>query len=97
MTDALKFGILNSICGIIVGLIYSIVAIGDDYEIMIFGFSIANFLIAFFLWKLIIGKRKATIVKTTIVGILSGIINHYLCWIVVSCISYSGYLIRKFH
>jgi hypothetical protein len=94
MNNALKFGILNTFFGIVIGTIVFLLAIGNGYEIIVYALPIANFITAYFLWKIIIRENNITIFKVIIVGILSGIINHYLCWIIVSCISYIGFLIN---
>lgn len=94
MNNALKFGTLNAIFGIIVGSIVFFLAIGNGYEFTTYVLPIANFITAYILWKLIIGKNRITKSKILITGILSGIINHYLFWIISSCIFYTGFLIN---
>jgi hypothetical protein len=73
MKTWIKYGLLNALLGLIVGI-----------SININGFAIAApiaaFLIGWLFWKLL-NKDKITNIRIVITGILSGSISHYLTFI----------------
>lgn len=91
---AVKYGLINLVFGFVVGLINLVLASGSGFEIILAALPIANFFTSFFLWKFIIGKAKPSMIKIILTGVLSGIFNHYFCWLFISCISYAGFLIN---
>ena len=94
MKSYLLFGILNSIFGIFIGIIVYLLSIGNGYEIFIVTLPISNFIISFFLWKIIVRKDNFNIFKIIIVTLLSGTLNHYFCFIIDSIIATLGFYIN---
>ena len=85
MSNAIKFGILNSIIGLILGIYIAYSAIGNGYWILAIGAPISAFVCGFYFWKLIFKQStKNRNGKLILIGLLTGTISHYLCWILLN-------------
>lgn len=74
-------GIIYSLFGILVGLWVAITSIGDGYEWFPLYAGLAAFITAGSLWRIIIERRQChTIQNGVMIGALSGILSHYVCW-----------------
>lgn len=82
----IKYGILNSIIGIAVGIHLTLTAIGDGYYVFIFAAPLSIFTIGGVLWKLLIGTDKTTITKVVVLGIVTGSLSHYFTFLFLSII-----------
>lgn len=85
MNNAIKFGILNSIIGLLLGIYIAYSAIGDGYWILAIGAPISAFICGFYFWKLIFKKStENNSGKLILIGLLTGTVSHYLCWILLN-------------
>ena len=85
MSNAIKFGILNSIIGLAVGIYITDFSIGDGYWIFIIGAPLSIFICGFFFWKLFFKKSAENKNgKLLLIGLLTGTVSHYMCWVFLS-------------
>ena len=85
MSNAIKFGILNSIIGLILGIYIAYSAIGNGYWILAIGAPISAFTCGFYFWKLIFkNSTENRNGKLILIGLLTGTVSHYLCWILLN-------------
>jgi len=85
MSNAIKFGTLNSIIGLILGIYIAYSAIGNGYWILAIGAPISAFTCGFYFWKLIFKKSTENRNgKLILIGLLTGTVSHYLCWILLN-------------
>ena len=82
MKEYTKYGILNAIVGLAIGIFITCYSIGNGYWIFVLGAPLAAFLSGSIIWKYFL-KNDNTISKPIIVGLLTGSISHYLCWIIL--------------
>lgn len=78
-----SYGLLNAIIGFLIGAYVAFTAIGDGYYIFAIAAPLAFFLTGGLFWKLIV-KKTFHIVKILITGLLTGIISHYITFMVLS-------------
>ena len=78
----LKYGLINALLGLIVGVFLALTAIGDGYSVVLIAAPISAFLIGGLFWKLII-KGKLTKTRVIVTGILTGTISHYLTFLLL--------------
>jgi hypothetical protein len=86
LNNWIKYGILNSIIGIAVGIHLTLTAIGDGYYVFIFAAPLSIFVIGSVLWKLLIGTEKPNILKVIVIGIVTGSLSHYFTFLFLSII-----------
>ena len=85
MSNAIKFGILNSIIGLILGIYIAYSAIGNGYGILAIGAPISAFVCGIYFWNLIFKKSTENRNgKLILIGFLTGTVSHYLCWILLN-------------
>jgi hypothetical protein len=84
MKTWIKYGLLNALLGLIVG-------IGINLNGFAIAAPVAAFLIGGLFWKLL-NKDKITNIRIVITGILSGSISHYLTFILFGVIGNIQYL-----
>lgn len=85
MSNAIKFGTLNSIIGLILGIYIAYSAIGNGYWILAIGAPISAFVCGFYFWKQIFKQStKNRNGKLILIGLLTGTVSHYLCWILLN-------------
>jgi hypothetical protein len=84
MKTWIKYGLLNALLGLIVG-------IGINLNGFAIAAPLAAFLIGGLFWKLL-NKDKITNIRIVITGILSGSISHYLTFILFGVIGNIQYL-----
>jgi hypothetical protein len=84
MKTWIKYGIINAVLGLIVGIFINI----NGFAIAA---PLAAFLIGGLFWKLLI-KEKINNIRIVITGILSGSISHYLTFILSGVIGNIQYL-----
>ncbi|MBI4930808.1 MAG: hypothetical protein HY841_08610 [Bacteroidetes bacterium] len=85
MTLTLKYSLLNSAMGLIVGLLVLGMATGDGYFMFPIAAAMAAFVTGGLFWKIINGNSKdLKTPRVILTGILTGSISHYVCWILVS-------------
>ncbi len=85
MSNAIKFGILNSIIGLILGIYISYTSIGDGYWVLSIGAPISAYICGFYFWKLFFKKSTENrTAKLVLIGISTGTVSHYLCWVLMS-------------
>jgi hypothetical protein len=83
----IKYGLFNSIIGLLIGTFVSINAIGNGYYVFIIAAPISAFVVGGFLWKFLIDeKNQSQTVKKIITGILTGTLSHYFTFILLSII-----------
>lgn len=92
MKSSLIFGLLNSIVGFLIGLQVFLLSIGDYYDMFVFAAPIAMFICGSLFWRFVF-PSKSNYLKVIIVGILTGTVSHYLCFILISIILKLCYLI----
>ena len=98
MKHSLLFGLLCSPVGIGLGIILRIadwgVASGDSYGLgFISSAGIAAFLAPFFIWYIMIERRKRISVSRGItVGVLGAALAHFVCWYLFLVSSYIEHL-----
>lgn len=84
MNDKLKFAILNGVAGAIAGGFLAIWSPTSGYWIFGIGAPIAAFSCAYFFWHQFTRKEnRPSNSKLFIIGLLSGSVSHYLCWIIL--------------
>lgn len=94
MKKAIKYGFLNSIIGLVIGVCIAYFAIGNEYWILVFGVPISAFICGYFFWKLIFKNSTENVnFKIIIIGLLTGTISHYLCWIMLNIVMNICYLL----
>lgn len=69
----LKYGLINALLGLIVGVFIELTAIGDGYSVFVIAAPISAFLIGGLFWKLII---KGKFIKTFVCYSLDGLLFH---------------------
>lgn len=83
MKPELKFGLLNSIIGVIVGIFHSYISIGKGYEILIFFAPISIFIIGTLCWKYKIKNTHYNLEDLIPVSLITGSLSHpitfFLC------------------
>ncbi|MEM9680965.1 MAG: hypothetical protein AAF901_11640 [Bacteroidota bacterium] len=85
MSNAIKFGILNAIIGLILGIYIAYSAIGDGYWMLTIGAPTSAFICGFYFWKLMFKKSTENKSgKLVLIGLLTGTVSHYLCWILLN-------------
>ena len=83
MKPWIKYGIFNALIGLLIGAYTAITAIGDGYFVVGIAAPLAFFLTGGLLWKFIV-KKKYDVVKIIITGLLTGVISHYLTFVILS-------------
>ncbi|WP_282122684.1 hypothetical protein [Algibacter mikhailovii] len=79
------FGILFSIIGIIVGIWISLSAISNDYKYFYIYSGISGFITGKLFAKYIIEKKNRFNHQNYIlVGIITGLLSHWLCWYLIT-------------
>ncbi|MFD0975355.1 hypothetical protein, partial [Salinimicrobium gaetbulicola] len=81
MKPWIKYGIFNALVGLLIGAYTAITAIGDGYFVVGIAAPLAFFLTGRLLWKFIV-KKKYDVVKIIITGLLTGVISHYLTFVI---------------
>ena len=85
MKNPTKFGILNSIVGLVLGIYIAYSAIGDGYWILTIGAPLSAYVCGYYCWKFIFKKSiKNRNIKLVLIGLLTGTISHYLCWVLLN-------------
>jgi len=85
MSNSTKYGLLNSIVGFLIGIHLTFNSIGDGYWIYIIAAPLSAFFCGAFFWNLVTRKFKLNGEgRSSIVGILTGSISHYVCWILIN-------------
>jgi hypothetical protein len=79
----IKYGLLNSLIGLIIGTHTAITAIGDGYYVFGIAAPIAAFFTGGLLWRLIV-KDKLVTIRIVITGLLTGTISHYVTFMLLS-------------
>jgi hypothetical protein len=83
MKTWIKYGLINALLGLIIGIYITITATGEGYFLYGISAPIAAFLTGGLIWKLIV-KDKFDRGKIIITGLLTGTISHYLAFLLVS-------------
>ncbi len=84
MSNVLKFSIYNAIIGLIIGLYIALSSGGGEYMTFIFNAPISIFFCGYLFWKLFINKKYFNRnEKLIVIGLSTGIISHFLCWILL--------------
>ena|SRR5690554_4446975 len=93
MNDSVKYGILNSLVGIAIGL--HTTARNDSYYLFIYILPIAFFITSSFFWKLIVDgtilKVESRKNKVVFTGFLAGFISHPISFLVLYIIGNTAY------
>src|SRR6187402_621112 len=76
MKPEIKFGLLNSIIGVIVGIFHNYISIGKGYEILIFCAPISIFITGTLSWKYIIKNPDYKLEDLFPVSIITGTLSH---------------------
>lgn len=79
-----KFGLLNALVGVIIGVQITIAAIGSGYWVLILAAPVAVFLTAGLVWRFLQGEANPIQSKRLFtIGLLTGTVSHYLTWILL--------------
>lgn len=79
-TPSFLFAFAYALVGLGVGIFVTVTAIGD-YRFFFLYSTLAAFITAYVLWKLMMEKRTHNLKRFALVtGGLSGILSHYVCW-----------------
>ena len=85
MTLTLKYSLLNSASGLLVGILVLGLATGDGYFMFPIAAAVAAFFTGGIFWRLINGNSKELKTgRVILTGILTGSVSHYICWILLS-------------
>jgi hypothetical protein len=82
MNEAFKYGFLNSIMGLVVGLHVWRTAGGDGYEVFALSAPIAVFIVGYLCWKIIV--KELDFISIVIAGSITGTVSHYLIFLFIS-------------
>lgn len=83
MKTWIKYGLLNSIIGLVIGVYLTFTSTGDGYFMFGIAAPIAAFLTGGFLWKIIV-RNKFDKTKIILTGLLTGTVSHYITFILLS-------------
>ncbi len=85
--------------GVSLGIYISLTAIGSGYELFPLYAGLAAFLTAFGFWKIFIETHQSYRISLGIlVGAMSGIISHYVCWyLMIISANIQDYFFDSFH
>ncbi len=79
-SNSMKIGLLYSIIGLLIGLYISNPFTNDWRYFYLFS-SFSGFITTALLWQLFIEKSKRrSLIKAVFIGLLTGILSHYVCW-----------------
>lgn len=78
-----KYGLLNSLIGLIIGVYIAITAIGNGYFVFGIAAPIAAFFTGGLFWKLIVRENWDSI-SIFITGLLTGTVSHYITFLLLS-------------
>lgn len=85
--NAVFVGLFYSMVGIFIGILVSLFMPSKDYNLFPVTAGLSAFLTVSILWRLIQGVNKViNIYKGIAIGVLSGIISHYFCWLFLALI-----------
>lgn len=84
LSPAVTYGLLNALVGLIVAFYVFTQAIGDGYEVLMIAAPLGMFCVGALLWKAAMKNEKIEAGRIIFLGILVGIIAHYLTWIFAS-------------
>jgi hypothetical protein len=82
LANWIKYGIINAVLGLIVGIFLSLTAIGDGYYVFAVVAPISAFLTGGLFWKILV-KNNASKIKVIFTGLLTGIISHYITFVLL--------------
>ena len=81
LLNAIKISIYQSLTGFIVGGYVAATAIGEGYDLFPLFAGSGAFIASFALWYFLIEKlNKRATTAGVLVGALSGVVSHYVCW-----------------
>ncbi len=83
MKTWVKYGLINSLLGLVIGIIVTITSIGGGYYSLIILIPISMFLTGGISWKFII-KESNDKSKVFLTGLITGIFSHYLTFVLLS-------------
>ncbi len=78
-----KYGLINSLLGLVIGIFVTITSLGGGYYSFIIVIPISMFLTGSLSWKFII-KDSNDKSKVFITGLFTGTLSHYLTFVLVS-------------
>ncbi len=78
----IKYGLLNSLIGLVIGVYIAITATGNGYSVFGIAAPIAAFITGGLFWKLIV-KQNWDSIRIFIAGLLTGIISHYITFLLL--------------
>ena len=78
-----KYGLINALLGLAIGIFIAITSIGDDYFVFGIAAPIASFVTGGLAWKFLV-KDKFDSRKIFITGLLTGTISHYITFVLLS-------------
>ena len=83
-SQALLYGLLCAPVGLVIGFFVASEASDGVYRCFSFYAALAAFLMSAFLWWLMIQRsNKPSSGRAVAVGILSGLLSHWLCWFLI--------------
>lgn len=83
----IKYGLLNALIGLLIGILVALKAIGSGYYIFIIAAPISAFLVGGFFWKFIIHEKKQSVTgRIILTGFLTGTVSHYFTFVITSII-----------
>ena len=86
LSPAVTYGLLNALVGLIVAFYVFTQAIGDGYGMLMLAAPLGMFCTSVLLWKTAMRNEVIHAGKIIFLGVLVGIIAHYLTWIFLSII-----------
>mgnify|MGYP000692875966 CR=1 FL=1 len=85
MSNSTKYGLFNSIVGLLIGIHLTFSSIGDGYWIYIIAAPLSIFFCGAFFWNYVTRKFKLSGEgRSSIIGVLTGSVSHYICWVFIS-------------
>jgi type III secretory pathway component EscS len=79
----IKYGIVNAIIGLIVGIFIAITTIGEGYYVFAIAAPLAAFIVGGLFWNMI-AKNEYNSTKIIITGLLTGSVSHYVTFVLLS-------------
>ena len=87
-----KYGLINTLIGFVIGIFLAVIAIGSGYSIFIFAAPLAIFITGYYAWKLIVRPDSKTYIFV-LTGLLTGSVSHIVTFLIIGFLQLLCYLI----
>ncbi|MFB6307276.1 MAG: hypothetical protein ABEH43_09870 [Flavobacteriales bacterium] len=82
MKPWVKYGLLNALIGVVIGLYIGVSAIGGGYFIFVIAAPLAAFVTGGALWRLFM-KNNINNIKVILMGLLTETVSHYIAFLLL--------------